>query len=178
MKSKKLLILILGLMCLTFLSQICSAQQADVTITDVSVQLLKTRAPVGNTVIHEYKIIAVLHNSGDAQSVSITVKFKEPQPGLGGNYTLQPESYILNASETKTFVFENWPTPLAGDVPINVSFGPTSSNILPNSYNSGYSVYTLAIGSKKTTSTPGFEVAFLLLGIVVLLLSRKMKKQR
>ncbi|MBE3140391.1 MAG: hypothetical protein IMZ53_07400 [Thermoplasmata archaeon] len=90
---------------------------------------------------------------------------------------MQPESYSLMPNETKTFVFGNWPTPLSGDIPINISFGPASHNILVTPENSGYYVYTLSInGDKKTTSTPGFEIACILVAIMVLVMGRRIKK--
>ena len=180
MKSKRTLFLIMlfaSLSLIMLLGPICTAQHATVTIRNVNVQLIETRPPVGGTTIREYKIIAILYNSGDIQSENISVKFKEPQSGVGGNLTMQPAGYSLMPNETKTFVFENWPTPLSGDIPINISFSPASSDILVTDENSGYYVYTLSInGNKKTTSTPGFEIAFVLVAIVILVMSRRIKK--
>jgi len=83
----------------------------------------------------------------------------------------------LNPDENKTFILQNWPTPLSGDIPINISFGPSSPDILPTDENHGYYVYTLSInGEKKTTSTPGFEIAFILVAIMVLVMGRRIKK--
>jgi hypothetical protein len=180
MKSKRtlfLILLIIGLSFIVLLGPVCNAQHATVSIENVNVQLIETRPPVGGTTIREYKISVILHNSGDIQSVNITVKFKEPQPGIGGNLTMQPESYSLIPNETKTFVFENWPTPLSGDIPINISFGPSSPTVIKTEDNSGYYVYTLSInGEKKTTSTPGFEIACILVAIVVLVMGGRIKK--
>jgi hypothetical protein len=180
MKSKRTLFLIMLFASLSFimlLGPVCTAQHATVTIRNVNVQLIETRPPVGGTIIREYKIIAILYNSGDIQSENISVKFKEPQSGVGGNLTMQPASYSLMPNETKTFVFENWPTPLSGDIPINISFGPASHDILVTPENSGYYVYTLSInGDKKTTSTPGFEIACILVAIIVLVMGRRIKK--
>ena len=180
MKSKRTLFLIMIFVSLSFimlLSPVCTAQHATITIKNVNVQLIETRPPVGGTTIREYKIIAILYNSGDTQSVNISVKFKEPQSGIGGNLTMQPESYSLMPNETKTFVFENWPTPLSGDIPINISFGPSSPNVIKTEDNLGYYVYTLSInGDKKTTSTPGFEIACILVAIMVLVMGRRIKK--
>ncbi len=180
MKSKRtlfLILLIIGFSFIMLLGPICNAQHATVSIENVNVKLIETRPPVGGTTIREYKIIAILYNSGDTQSVNITVKFKEPQPGIDGNLTMQPASYSLMPNETKTFVFENWPTPLSGDIPINISFGPSSPTDIKTEDNSGYYVYTLSVnGEKKTTSTPGFEIACILVAIVVLVMGRRIKK--
>ena len=180
MKSKRTLFLAMLFVSLSFimlLGPVCIAQQATVSIKNVNVQLIEIRPPVGGTTIHEYKISVILLNSGDTQSVNITVKFKEPQPGISGNLTMQPESYSLMPNETKIFVFENWPTPLSGDIPINISFGPSSPYIIKTEDNFGYYVKTLSInGDKKTTSTPGFEIACVLVAILVLVIGRRIKK--
>ena len=180
MKSKRTLFLTLLFVSFSFillLGPVCTAQHATISIENANVQLIEIRPPVGETTIREYKIIVILHNTGDTQSVNITVKFKEPQPGIGANLTMQPESYSLMPNETKTFVFENWPTPLSGDIPINISFGPSSPNVIKTEENSGSYIYTLSInGDKKTTSTPGFEIACILVAIVVLVMGRRIKK--
>jgi hypothetical protein len=161
------------------LGPVCTAQHATVSIKNVSVQLVETREPIGNRVIHVYNIIAVLYNSGDGKSEEITVYFYDPEfnktttPPL----KLTPLNASLNPDENKTFILQNWPTPLSGDIPINISFGPLSPNVIKTEDNFGYYVYTLSInGEKKTTSTPGFEIAFILVAIVVLVMGRRIKK--
>jgi len=182
MKSKITLFLIMLFVSLSFimlLGPVCAAQQASVYIKNVSVQLVETREPIGNRVIHVYNIIAVLHNSGDDKSDEITVYFYDPEfnktttPPL----KLSPLNASLNPDENKTFILGDWPTPLSGDIPINISFGPSSPNVIKTPENSGFYVYTLSInGDKKTTSTPGFEIACILVAILVLVLGRRIKK--
>jgi len=180
MKVKTILIYILlffSLSSFLFLSPFCSANQAGISIKDIAVQLVQTRPPIGTTIIREYRITAILYNTGDTNSVNITVKLKDPQPGLNATLIFQPEGYSLKPNEEKTFVFENWPTSLSGDVPLNISFRPTSPNVLETSYNSNFSVYTLQIGdSKTTTSTPGFEVLVVLIAILAFLVTKQIKK--
>ena len=176
MKSKVVLFVMMLCVCLSFfiiLSPLCSAQ-ADISIKDVSVELLRTRPPVGQRIIREYKISVVLCNTGDTNSTSISVKFLEPEPGITGNLTMQPASYSLQPDEEKTFVFENWPTMLTGDVLLNISYRPSSAFVLPNSTNSGYYIYRLSIGNGNTnTSTPGFEALIVLVALFVFLLKRR-----
>jgi hypothetical protein len=174
-----LVMLFVSLSFIMLLGSVCTAQHATVSIKNISVQLIETREPIGNRVIHVYNIIAVLHNSGDGKSDEITVYFYDPEfnktttPPL----KLTPLNASLNPDENKTFILQNWPTPLSGDIPINISFGPSSPNILVIPENSGYYVYTLSInGDKKTTSTPGFEIACILVAIMVLVMGRRIKK--
>ena len=182
MKSKRTLFLIMLFVSLSFimlLGSVCTAQHATVSIKNISVQLVETREPIGNRVIHVYNIIAVLHNSGDDKSDEITVYFYDPEYNktTTSPMKLTPLNASLNPDENKTFILQNWPTPLSGDIPINISFGPSSPNILVTPENSGYYVYTLSInGDKKTTSTPGFEIAFILVAIMVLVMGRRIKK--
>jgi hypothetical protein len=174
-----LVMLFVSFSFIMLLGSVCTAQHATVSIKNISVQLVETREPIGNRVIHVYNIIAVLHNSGDGKSDEITVYFYDPEfnktttPPL----KLTPLNASLNPDENKTFILQNWPTPLSGDIPINISFGPSSPNILVIPENSGYYVYTLSInGDKKTTSTPGFEIACIFVAIMVLVMGRRIKK--
>ncbi len=149
MKVKPILIyvlLVVNLSTFLFLSPFCSAQHANVSIKDVTVQLTQTRAPIGTTTIREYTITAILQNTGDSESVNITVKLKDPQPGLNATLIFQPENSSLRPNDENTFVFENWPTSLSGDIALNISFQPSSPDVLLTKFNSGFYIYTLHIG--------------------------------
>lgn len=180
--SKRLSYLIVGLLCLFLLpitGSIGSAQHAGVQIKNVSVQLIETRPPIGTRVIHVYNIIAVLYNNDTTTSDDITVNFFDPEYNSSTTppMKLSPLNATLNPDETKTFILADWPTPLSGKIPLNISFSPSSPKVLPNEKNSGYYVYILDIPTtKKTASTPGFEILIVLGAIAVFLLSRPMKK--
>ncbi|DAC73299.1 MAG TPA: hypothetical protein DSN98_01180 [Thermoplasmata archaeon] len=182
MKSKRtlfLLMFVIGLCFAMVLGPLCSAQHAVVSIKNVSVQLVETRPPVGNKVIRVYNIIAVLQNSGDVKSDEISVFFYDPEYNKTTTppIKLTPFNVSLNPDENKTFILNNWPTPLTGDVLINVSFKPSLSDVLKTQDNSGSYVYHLQIGAtRKTTSTPGFEVAVVLFAILALLVKKQIKK--
>jgi hypothetical protein len=180
MKLKTMLIyvmLFVSVSSLLFLSPFCSASQTEVSIKDVTVQLIQTRPPIGTTTIREYRIAAILYNTGDTQSVNITVKLKDPQPGLNATLIFQPEGYSLKPNEEKTFIFENWPTSLSGDIPLDISFQPSSPNVLLTEHNSGSYIYTLHIGGNtKKTSTPGFEVLVVLMAILAVLFIQQERK--
>jgi hypothetical protein len=179
MKQKRLFLLMLMLFCLSFsslFSAVCSAQETGVTITNVSAQLLQTRT-IGTRVIRYYSIIVVLHNSDSTASTEISVKFHDPEYNATyPPYNLLPTNYSLMPGESKTFNFSQWPTPLTGDVPINVSFSPSSLSVPAKKSNSGYYVYSLHIGTSETKkSTPGFEAAFLVVAFIVVIAIRKIK---
>lgn len=180
MKVKPILIyvlLVVNLSIFLLLSSFCTAQHADVSIKDVTVQLTQTRPPIGTTTIREYTITAILQNTGDSESVNITVKLKDPQPGLNATLIFQPKNSSLKPDEEKTFVFENWPTSLSGDIALNISFQPSSPDVLLTEFNSGYYISTLHIGDGiKTTSTPGFEVLVVLIAILAFLYIKQMRK--
>jgi hypothetical protein len=72
------------------------------------------------------------------------------------------------------FNISEWPTPLTGDIPLNLSFSPSSPTVLSDDTNSGYYLYTLHIGgATQKPSTPGFEVVIILAAILVILAFRK-----
>jgi hypothetical protein len=180
MKSKKIIFMVVALACfgVLLLGSVCLAESV-ISISDVTVELIKVRPPVGGSVIREYTITAVLRNTGDTKSTNITVMFKEPQSGITGNLSFQPESYSLQPNEEKLFVFTPWPTPLNGEILLNISFKPTSPKELITTYNSGYYHYTLQIGDgKSTTSTPGFEIFLAVIAIVSLLFVKKIKNNK
>lgn len=177
-KSLGPLIAIFFIICVFVFSPICTASSAKLSIKNVSVQLVETRDPVGNRTIHVYNIIAILHNSGDMISDKINVYFYDPEfnkttPPI----TLNPFNVSLDPNENITFVLENWPTPLSGDIPINISFGPSSQDVLETTNNHGHYIYTLQIGNtKNTTSTPGFEIVVVFGALLVFLIWRYRKK--
>jgi hypothetical protein len=182
MKKKKLFLLTLILFCLSLsslISTVCCAQEAGVLITSVNTKLMKT-ITVGNNSIRYYNITVILHNSGSTKSDELSVKFYDPQ----FNATTAPlilkslnsSNYSIPPGENKIF-YSDWPTPLSGDVILNITFSPKSPGVQTNKYNSGYYLYTLHIGSPQTKkSTPGFELAVLLVAIIILFGWRKSKK--
>ncbi len=184
MKSKKLfvhIVLFLSLNLVLLLGPICEAQQTAISIESATAQLIQTRPPVGNKIIYEYRITTILRNSGDRASPNIDVKFREPEPGTNSSLIFQPRNCSLQPGEEKTFVFTNWPTTLTGDIPLNISFTPTSPDVLLSSIvasnNSNYYIYTLHNGdTNPKTSTPGFEVLIVLLAVLSLVISKKLKK--
>ena len=181
MTFKKLLVSIICFGYLSFLivlGPISNAASAKLTITNVSVQLVETRNLAGNRTIHVYDIITVIHNSGDMISDKITVYFRDPEFNITTPpLKLDPYNVSVDPDENMTFILHDWPTPLIGDLPINISFSPSSPNVVETSNNHGYYLYTLHIGDNTTTiSTPGFEVVFPLCAIIALLMLKKRRK--
>jgi hypothetical protein len=179
MNYRKKCTLTLFCICLilsSLLMATCCAQGSGVSITNVNAVLLKTRT-VGNRVIHYYRIIVTLQNSGNTKTDELSVKFYDPEYNASTTppLVLSPANYSLKPGESKMFNISEWPTPLTGDVPLNISFSPISPTILNDDTNSGYYLYTLNIagGTTKQTSTPGFEIGIVLVAIIVLLASRK-----
>jgi len=172
------LFLFLNLGFSLFVTPTGMAKEAHIVFKDVTVLLIQTRPPIGTTTIREYRLAATLQNTGDADSVNISVKLQDPQPGLNATIMFKPESYSLASTEEKTFVIENWPTRLSGDVPLNISFQPASPNVLESPQNTGFYAYALHIDNSNTkTSTPGFEVLIVFLAACILLLHKKQKNK-
>ena len=138
----------------------------------------------GSTVIHTYSFSVVVQNSGCCMSDWLTVKFVDP--GYGGNVFLDffttPDGNIsyfyLLPGESKTLYAQPWPTSLPGPIPINVTYGPLNTKVQANQYNSGYTLYSMGTAVDTTTSTPGFEVVFIVFALfLVVYLKRKKIKQ-
>lgn len=180
MNAKRLLYLIAVSLCVLVLpvaSSIGSAQTG-VQIKSVSMQLKETRPPVGTKEIHVYNIIAVLYNNDTIISDEINVLFHDPEfNSTMPSMKFSPLNTTIGPKETKIFTLSDWPTTLSGKILINISFSPSSPTTVLNTKNTGYYLYTLTIPStKKTTSTPGFEVLIVLSALAFLLLWRKTKK--
>jgi hypothetical protein len=182
MVMKRVFGLFVGIFCMFFLTAfapICNASGAALSIESVNLQLIETRE-VGNRIIRVYDVIAVLHNTGDVQSDAITVYFSDPEyntttPSL----QLTPYNISIDPNENITFTFQDWPTPLTGDIPINISFRPSATDVLAiKDINYGYYIQTLHIENNEDTTkgTPGFEVVMVLGAILVLLLIRIRRK--
>ena len=181
MKIKRSFYLVAGMLCVLLLPVACSVEitQPGVQIKNVSMPLKETRPPVGNKEIHVYDLIVVLYNNDTVMSDNITVVFHDPEfnattmPPM----KLSPMNATIGPKESKMFSLSDWPTTLSGKILVNISFGPNSPNAIPNVKNSGYYLYTLTIPtSKKTTSTPGFELLLILGSIAMFIFVRKMRK--
>lgn len=182
MTSKTLFGLTLGILCIglpTILSSICSAQQANVSIVDFTSEVVKQEHIAGKEK-RTFRFVLIIQNSGNATSPDLVAKFADPE--IGGNISFFTTSdgnisnFSLMPGESKALYASDWPTMIQGAIPITVSFGPTNPQTPYTLYNSGYKVYTLPGVTKPKSSTPGFEIVFVLVAISVLLLSRKIKK--
>jgi hypothetical protein len=175
MKRVWFLCFMIGILSMVLLPILGSAQGTGLEIQSVNAQLLKTRSPVGTTVIHEYQIIAVLYNNDTATSENITVKFLDPE--VNNTLNLFPLNATLGPKETKVFTSATWPTALSGPITLNVSFAPRSLEVVLTPKNSGYYHYTLNIPStQKKTSTPGFEIVLVLCAVALFLLLQRKKQ--
>jgi hypothetical protein len=178
MNAKRSLYLLEGFLCVALLSLSCMLVSAStgLQIKNVSTQLKETRPPVGNKEIRVYDIAVVLYNNDSSISDTISVFFRDPEPGLNSSMQLLPLNATLGPKETKTFTFSDWPTTLSGNLLINFSFRPSSHFTIPTTQNTGYYLYSFTISTpKNTTSTPGFELLIVLSALTVLLLLRKIK---
>jgi len=178
MNVKRSLYIIEGFLCvaLLFLSCMLVSASTGLQIKNVSTQLKETRPPVGNKEIHVYDIVVLVYNDDENASDTISVFFRDPEPGLNSSMQLVPLNATLGPKESKTFTFSDWPTTLSGTILINFSFSPSSHVTIPTVKNTGYYLYSFTIPTtKNTTSTPGFELLIVIGALAVLLLLRKTK---
>jgi hypothetical protein len=182
MKQKKLITLILGMICFSLpmlLATICSAQEVSISIVDFTSELVgQTQA--GNRQARTYKFILVLRNDGTAVSDDMIARFSDPELNTTLSFFTSPTGNITNFTikpgESKALYSNTWPTMIQEGFSINVTYEPSNLQTTHSSANSGYKVYDFEGVSKPKTSTPGFEIVIVLLAIVVLLFLRKIRK--
>ncbi len=177
MNIKRLSYLLVSVLCMVLLSFSCMQACASkgLHIQSVSMQLTGTRSPIGNKEIHIYNITVLVINDAQNTSDTISVFFRDPEPGLNSTMQLVPRNATLGPGESQTFTFSDWPTTLTGPFMMNFSFKPSSHSIVPTTKNTGFYLYSFTVPSSKTktTSTPGFELPVVLGAFAVLILFRK-----
>ena len=160
--------IITGLSLLMILSlytnQVC-AQTENIQITDIKHQLIDT-TQIGTRTAHYYSFFITFSNTGDKKSSNITVFLEDPEL----NARLEVVSFELQPDQNKTFIYENWPTTLLGQVTINVTYQPSDLGIPQTKSNTGIQAYTFLIGTDQNTNeTPGFQFLWLIIAILFIL---------
>jgi hypothetical protein len=181
LKNVLILTICLGCFCIpVLLSNVCTAQEATISIVDFRSTLI-SQTTVGARQNRVYSFVLFLHNNGSVASEDLHARFSDPEL-IGANLTFfttadgNISNFTINPGETKAVYYTEWPTMVQGGFSINVSYGPTSPQSVLTPFNSGYHIYTIAGDTATKKSTPGFEIAFVLLAIVVLLSGRIRKK--
>lgn len=175
MKSKALLVLIISILCLGFFSGLLSGISVaenghyELSIVEKNYKIYKTDELAGDTWVY-FNISITLHNSGAIESDNITVTI-EDEDGiiLRRNGTILP-------GKNKTFRFEDHPLKGMKEHQINISYYPTLANVPVTNYNYGDDVLIL-LPQGGDDSTPGFEIIFIIMALVVYALSKRCKKQ-
>lgn len=176
-KSK--LITLLGIFMLISLLLIISsesilAKRSNVSIKEEPTYELVDTLTKNNKIIGKYyKIYVTLYNSGDVRSELLTVNLSDPE-----GFVLLQDTYV-EAGETKIITF-NWSTTYLINQNIKVNFFPSSAYAQTNQYNSGSISFVIDVVENNGltgTSTPGFEIIFLISAILIIFfLSKKYKK--
>ena len=168
MRSDHTRIIITGLSLLMILSLYTnqvSAQTENIHITDIKHQLIDT-TQIGTRIAHYYTFFITFSNTGDKKSSNITVFLEDPEL----NARLEVASFELQPDQNKTFIYENWPTTLLGQVTINVTYQPSNPGIPQTKNNTGKQAYTFTIGTDQNTNeTPGFQFLCLIIAIIFIL---------
>ena len=181
MNQKKVIILILGVLCFCLpilLSSICNAQAVSLSIVDFNSQL-KSQTTVGGSQKRTYQFVLILRNNGSTASEDMQAQFSDPE--LGGNLSFFTahdgnfSNFSINPGETKMIYSREWPTMMQGAISINVSYGPISPQSKLTPFNSGYRIYTIQGDTTTKKSTPGFELAFLFIALILFIVKRKIK---
>lgn len=173
---------LIGLLCVLGPALLCTngaTAQANISIVDFQSELI-SQSQTGTNTIRTYQFILFLRNNGSVPSEELIAQFIDPD-GLGSLsfFTSQNSSvknFTINSGETKVLYAKSWPTLQPGAISVNVSYGPASPQIPHTSLNSGYAIYEIAKDT-STSSTPGFELAFVFLALLLLFGKQRKKKK-
>ena len=175
MRKKISTILIFGLSILILFNIFViesSAQNSNISITEIKHQLTKT-TNIGTTQAHYYTFEITFLNTGDTATPNITVYFEDPEL----NTPLEIQSFTLEPNQNTTIKYEEWPTTLLGNIQINITYDPTSPDILSTPSNSGKEPYHLSIGPTTTEQTPGFQFTIFISCILITTILIKKKRK-
>lgn len=155
------------LSCLLFNITVAEEEYYEIRIVEKDYDIIRIKEINNRTVVY-FNINITLHNLGNLVSEDITVKIEDEDGWYVRNDTLQPH-------ESKKFIFDNHPLLGSGEHRINISYYPTNKNVVLTDYNHGEDVLFL-LSENKNNFTPGFEVGFLIITIVVYVLISKYNK--
>jgi len=174
MKHKIIYFLVALLICgsVQYTCTTIGSAQAQLSLLDTFTYQLVKNETIGNLNVRTYTFSVNIHNSGDQTSDLIEVKFEEPE--IGGFITLG--NGTIAPGENQTFLLEEWPTVIIGDVTMNFSFNPVNPDTLPTEFNSGKKTFIIPALETNVTETPGFELVFVVIAILVVLLRNTRKK--
>jgi len=157
-------------------SSLVQAEDKDYTISIANKtytvnQIIEDRPPVE---VH-LTINIILHNAGPDISDNITVDIMDI------NLLDQLHTYLngsIKPGESKAFVFSDWIVIDKGEHIINISYYPTNTSIQKTATNSGKDTLIVQAGSVTSTSTPGFELFFLISALMITVAILKKKKKQ
>jgi len=139
-----------------------------ISITDKSYEI--------KSIDEKYEIIyfdisITLKNSGNIISEDMTLRIRD----VDGNYTLNG---TIMPGESKTFTFEKHPIIGLKDHTISIYFNPTDEFAPLNDFNQGKDELTLKYSSNGNgSSTPGFELIFIIISIMLCFTTAKYKRK-
>jgi hypothetical protein len=155
-------------------SECTLAKRSDVSIKEEPTYQLVNTLTKNNKIIGKYyEIYVSLYNSGDVKSERLTVNLSDQE-----GFVLEQDTYV-EPGETKIVTF-NWSTTYLSNQNMKVNFFPADVYVPTNQYNSGSTSFEIEIVNNNgvpATSTPGFEIIFLISAILIIyFLSKKNKK--
>jgi hypothetical protein len=109
-----------------------------------------------------YNIVIILENNGNDNSEDITVVIQ------GEDNLEVKENSTINANSQQQFIFSEFFIEKSPQHQINVSYYPTDLSVHErNEDNSGVDILLIKSMENSSESTPGFEIIFLLLSIII-----------
>jgi hypothetical protein len=155
-------------------SDLCNAEDSNYKISikeEPTYKLTNTIERNGAVFGKSYKIDIIFTNSGNQKSDEIEVNLSDEE-----GFVLSQKTYF-NAGQTKTITF-NWSTILIKNQKLKLNYYPSNLGTPRNKYNSGQEIINIKINDNSLpgTSTPGFEIALMIIAIIFAILSYKRKR--
>ncbi len=175
-KTKKLTLAFLCFACLIFfvgyvLVPSVAAEPANLSVLDISYYCYKNES---NPPKFYYYINVSLYNSGDEPSIPMDVMIIEDGHVICPDHC---QNVSIDIHENKIFTFD-WCTPLVSKA-IEIAYDPSDPETLKNEYNSGSQTIIMeAEESNREESTPGFELAIIIVSIVISCMALRRNRRR
>ena len=176
-KSKIFLYLIISIVFISFFScfliENVKAQQADIDFIGEPTYFLTKEVIKNDEVIgRSYIINVTLRNSGDLKSEEMTINLTDIE-----GFSIHDLTYF-EPGEIKTITF-HWSTIILQDQQVILSYFPSAPGADRNQYNSGSKTLIIKVPSEiSNESTPGFELIFSFLAIIIVIFVLSKKNYR
>jgi hypothetical protein len=176
MKSRCIMVLIFTILCISSIPTIIinpiSAEDNsyNISIVGKNYTIARIHELPGDDLVF-FNISITLRNSGSQESDNMTVEIQDEEMGTNFIHT----NGTISPGQIKTFYFLDYPINGMIEHRINISYHPTFESIEWTEFNHGTDVLVL-LPEKKNETTPGFEIVFIFLALILYISYKKFKQ--